>query len=143
MFHSILVPVDIGDDALSAWALKEAADIARISDAKVRLIYVRTLMPSSVMDFVPIEFDEQEQKNAEDKLKALAASVQLAPEQVSHVVALGSIYHEVLAEAKRINADLIVIPSHRPTMATYLIGSNATTITRHATCSVLVLRKES
>jgi nucleotide-binding universal stress UspA family protein len=143
MFHSILVPIDISDEVLSTWALKEAADIARGSQARVRLVYVRTLVPSSVMDFVPIEFDELEQANAEAKLSVYVKTVQLAPEMVSHVVRLGSIYHEVLAEAENVKADLIVIPSHRPTMATYLIGSNATTITRHATCSVLVLRKEA
>jgi nucleotide-binding universal stress UspA family protein len=36
---------------------------------------------------------------------------------------------------------LIVVGSHRPTMATYLLGSNAKTIVRHAKCSVLVVRK--
>jgi nucleotide-binding universal stress UspA family protein len=34
----------------------------------------------------------------------------------------------------------VVIGSHRPTMATFLLGSNASTIVRHARCSVLVVR---
>jgi nucleotide-binding universal stress UspA family protein len=34
-----------------------------------------------------------------------------------------------------------VVGSHRPTMATYLLGSNAKTIVRHAKCSVLIVRK--
>ena len=37
-------------------------------------------------------------------------------------------------------ADLIIIGSHRPAMSTYLLGSNATTVVRHAGCSVLVVR---
>ena len=37
--------------------------------------------------------------------------------------------------------DLIVVGSHRPAMATYLLGSNASTIVRHAPCSVLVVRE--
>jgi nucleotide-binding universal stress UspA family protein len=53
---------------------------------------------------------------------------------------MGSVYNEVLREADRIGADLIVVGSHRPTMATYLLGSNAATIVRHARCSVLVVR---
>jgi nucleotide-binding universal stress UspA family protein len=53
---------------------------------------------------------------------------------------MGSVYNEVLAEAKKIGADLIVVGSHRPGMATYLLGSNASTIVRHAECSVLVIR---
>ncbi len=37
-------------------------------------------------------------------------------------------------------ADLIVVGSHRPNWSTYLIGSNAANIVRHAQCSVLVMR---
>jgi nucleotide-binding universal stress UspA family protein len=39
-----------------------------------------------------------------------------------------------------VKADLIVIGSHHPNWSTYLIGSNATKIVRHALCSVLVVR---
>ena len=53
---------------------------------------------------------------------------------------MGGVYHDVLQEAEKIGADLIVVGSHRPTMATYLIGSNAAAIVRHAKCSVLVVR---
>ena len=54
---------------------------------------------------------------------------------------LGSVYDQVLAEATEFNADLIVVGSHRPSMSTYLIGSNAARIVRHAKCSVLVVRQ--
>ena len=53
---------------------------------------------------------------------------------------MGSVYNEVLHEADTVGADLIVVGSHRPTMATYLLGSNAATIIRHARMSVLVVR---
>ena len=56
------------------------------------------------------------------------------------MVRMGSVYAEVLDEAGRIGADLVVVGSHRPSMATYLLGSNAATIVRHARCSVLVVR---
>ena len=56
------------------------------------------------------------------------------------MVRLGSVYNEVLEEADGTGTDLIVVGSHRPTMATYLLGSNAAAIVRHATCSVLVVR---
>jgi nucleotide-binding universal stress UspA family protein len=57
------------------------------------------------------------------------------------MVRLGSVYGEVLAEAEAIGADLVVVGSHRPSMATYLLGSNASTIVRHARSSVLVVRE--
>jgi len=52
----------------------------------------------------------------------------------------GGIYHEVLEEAKAIEADLIVMSSHRPAMRTYFLGSNAGHVVRYAPCSVLVVR---
>jgi nucleotide-binding universal stress UspA family protein len=53
---------------------------------------------------------------------------------------MGGIYPEILGEADACGADLIVIGSHRPAMSTYLLGSNAKTVVRHAKCSVLVVR---
>jgi len=65
-----------------------------------------------------------------------------AVNRVSATVRLGSVYHEVLSEAETIGADLVVVGSHRPSMSTYLLGSNAATIVRHAKCSVLVVRND-
>ena len=74
-------------------------------------------------------------------MKELVTSLTLADKsKVTTAVRMGSVYNEVLAEAEEHKADLIVIGSHRPAMATYLLGSNATTIVRHAPCSVLVVR---
>ena len=44
-------------------------------------------------------------------------------------------HNEVLEDARKTGADLIVVGSHRPTIATYLLGSNASTIVRHAELS--------
>jgi nucleotide-binding universal stress UspA family protein len=74
------------------------------------------------------------------KLATIAAGIPLPDARMSSVVHLGGVYNEVLKEASRIAADLIVVGSQRPTMSTYLLGSNAATIVRHAKCSVLVVR---
>ncbi len=50
------------------------------------------------------------------------------------------VYDEVLAEAKFWGANLIIVGSHSPSMSTYLFGSNAQKIVRHANCSVMVVR---
>ena len=52
----------------------------------------------------------------------------------------GGIYQEILEEANSINADLIVMTSHRPqrhAVRTYFLGSNAGHVVRYARCSVL------
>ena len=140
MYKTILVPVDLGERAMAQPALDRAVALATASGGTIRLITVRSIVPVTYMEFVPPSFDEGQQLEAEAALAEVAAGVPLPPERVSAVVRLGSIYNEVLEEAEKTGADLIVVGSHRPTMATYLLGSNAATIVRHARCSVLVVR---
>jgi nucleotide-binding universal stress UspA family protein len=141
MFKTILVPVDLAEPATSAPALKRAVGLAEASGGSVRLIYVRSLLPVTYMEFVPPTFEAEQQADAQAELARIAADVALPPERVSTMVRLGSVYGEVLAEAEAIGADLVVVGSHRPSMATYLLGSNASTIVRHARSSVLVVRE--
>lgn len=140
MYKTILVPVDLAEPKTSEGALATAARLADVGDGTVRLVYVRPLMPVTYMEYVPASFEQDQQREAEETLGDIAATVPLPKERVSAVVRLGTIYHEVLAEAEQAGADLVVMGSHRPTMATYLLGSNATQIVRHAECSVLVVR---
>ena len=139
MFSTILIPVDLSEPDMARPAIDRALALAG-ANGTIRLIYVRSLVPVTFMEFVPPHFDTEQQRNSEEKLAAITASIRLPPERVSSVVTLGSIYHDVLEEADKIAADLIVIGSHRPRMASYLLGSNAATIVRHAKCSVLVVR---
>jgi nucleotide-binding universal stress UspA family protein len=140
MFKTILVPVDLGEVEAAQPAIDKAVELAAGADGSLRLVYVRSIVPVTYMEFMPPAFDEEQQGGAEKRLAEVAATVKLPAERVSAVVRLGSVYNEVLDEAEKTGADLIVIGSHRPTMATYLLGSNASTIVRHAKCSVLVVR---
>ena len=140
MFRTILVPVDVDDVETSKPAVDRAVALAEASGGTVRFIYVRSLVPVTFMEFVPPNFDSGQQSVAEKKLTALVQGVRLPKERVSSVVTMGGVYHDVLQEAERIGADLIIVGSHRPSMATYLLGSNAASIVRHAKCSVLVVR---
>ena len=140
MFRAILIPVDIDDIDTSRPALDRAVAMAESSRGTLRVIYVRSLVPTSFMEFIPPHFDTAQQTEAEKRLAALVQGIRLPKEGVSSVVTMGGVYHDVLQEAEKMGADLIVVGSHRPTTATYLIGSNAATIVRHAKCSVLVVR---
>jgi nucleotide-binding universal stress UspA family protein len=141
MFKTILVPVDLGEVEAARPAIDKAVEIARSSpESSIRLIYVRPIVPVTYMEFMPPAFDEEQQADADRRLAELAAGVDLPSERVSAAVGLGSVYNEVLNQADRIGADLIVVGSHQPSMATYLLGSNASAIVRHAKCSVLVVR---
>jgi nucleotide-binding universal stress UspA family protein len=141
MFKTIIVPVDLADVDIAQPAIQKAVALAVIGSSQLRLVYVRSILPVTFMEYVPPSFDEAQQNEAEGKLAAFAAKIDLPKERVSCTVRMGSVYNEVLAEAKKCGADLVVVGSHRPGMASYLLGSNASTIVRHATCSVLVVRQ--
>ncbi|QLP98832.1 MAG: universal stress protein [Rhodoblastus sp.] len=139
----ILVPVDLAEVELSSPALAKATEMAKLWNAELRLINIQSLMPATFMDYVPAGFDEEQRSQAEKTLAEIAgsaASKSGVGDRVSTVVRVGGVYPEILAEAEAWGADLIVIGSHRPAMSTYLIGSNAKTVVRHARCSVLVVR---
>jgi nucleotide-binding universal stress UspA family protein len=140
MYKSILVPVDLAEAELADPAIAAAESFATASDGTIRLVYVRSLVPITYMEFVPADFDAGQQAEAEAKLAEIAAKVKLPAERVSAKVLVGSVHGEVLAEADASGADLIVIASHEPGMLAYVIGSNASTIVRRAKCSVLVVR---
>ncbi len=141
MYKQILVPVDIADPELAKPALAAAANMARSAGGTVRLVHVVPLTSGMLVEYVPADFEEEQRKAAEEALAAIARTAALDAAHISYTVRQGGIYHEVLEEAKAINADLIVMSSHRPAMRTYFLGSNAGHIVRYAPCSVLVVRE--
>jgi len=141
MFYRIILAVDLADDAPIPKGLAQALELAKASEGELRLVNVQPLLPATFMEYVPADFDEEQEKRATDALEAIAARIQLPASRVSQAVVSGGVYHELLREATEWRADLIVVGSHRPVMSDYLLGSNAKTIVRHAQCSVLVVRE--
>jgi nucleotide-binding universal stress UspA family protein len=140
MYQRILIPVDISEPAFAEQAL-EAVKRALL-DPETCVRFVTVLQSTSMMmgEYVPVDFDSRAREEATTRLSAIVAKSGLPPERVSLSVRNGGVTHEVNAEVAAFNADLVVIGSHRPSMATYLLGSSATSIVRHAKCSVLVVR---
>jgi len=140
MFKKILAPVDLSEPEMTQRGIDAALELVKANGGELRVVNVQQLMPVAFMDFVPPTFDAELRENTQRELKEMAEKIALPPERVTTALRFGQIYPEILGEAEEWGADLIVVCSHRPTMATYLLGSNAKTIVRHALCSVLVLR---
>ena len=141
MFKSILVPVDLAEMDVVKPALERAIALAAMTNASLHLVYVRSILPVTFMEYVPPSFDEEQQSECEKKMAELVAGLQVSDKsKITSAVRMGAVYNEVLAEAEKQGCDLIVVGSHHPSMSTYLLGSNAATIVRHAPCSVLVVR---
>ena len=140
MFHRILLAVDLADEAQSPKGLAEALELVKLTEGQLRLVNVQPLLPATFMEYVPADFDAEQERRAHEALREVAAKIALPPARLSTAVASGGVYHELLREAEEWGADLVVIGSHRPVMSDYLLGSNAKTIVAHAECSVLVVR---
>lgn len=140
MFKHILVPIDLADTELAKPSIETAVSLVRASGGNVRLVNVLPMTPVMLAEYVPPDFDLQQRQSAEEALAIIARECGLGPERVTTNVRQGGVYHEILEEAKAIEADLIVMSSHRPAMKTYFLGSNAGHVVRYAKCSVLVVR---
>lgn len=140
MFNRILVTIDLAEPDLSRPALSQVAELAKASEAQVRLVHVRPFAIEASLAYLPENFFEAEEKKALEELRLLSGPLEVPDDRISVASPIGSVYDHVLAAATEFNADLIVVGSHRPAMSTYLLGSNAARIVRHAKTSVLVLR---
>ena len=143
MYKQILVPVDLTDPELAKPAIATAVMMVEQSGGTIRLINIMPLTPVMLAEYVPPDFEVQQRKASEDALAIVVKETGLPPARVSSTVRQGGIYQEILEEAANIQADLIVMSSHRPqrhAVRTYFLGSNAGHVVRYAKCSVLVVR---
>lgn len=139
MFQKILVPVDVHDAEVAREAIAAAVAIGKAFGAELRLIHVASpIIPGSPVAVIPQELYEDIGVAEKAELEVLAKGVDLP--RVSSVVRIGGVYPELLAEAEEWPADLIVVGAHKRSMATYLLGSTATALSRHAKCTVMIVR---
>jgi nucleotide-binding universal stress UspA family protein len=143
MYRRILVPIDLVDVELAKPALATAVMMAKPRNGAIRLVNVLPLTPVMLAEYVPRDFEMHQRAAAEEAIAIVAMETSLGPDRISTVVRQGTIDREILDEAKAMNADLIVMSSHRTGIRTYFLGSNAGHVVRYATCSVLVVRQQA
>ncbi|WP_216825425.1 universal stress protein [Kiloniella sp. EL199] len=73
---------------------------------------------------------------AEDRLAERVAG----EEGVQAKMLKGHSAQAIMDYAKDIDADLVIVGSHKPGLSDYFLGSTASRIVRHACCNVHVLR---
>jgi nucleotide-binding universal stress UspA family protein len=142
MYRNILVPVDLSDKHSWRKALPTAISLCETFEARLHLI---TVVPEfglpMVGQFFPEGYEAKLRQQAAKQLKEFAAQQVPGAIECRRIVAEGKIYREILKAADAIQADLVVMGSHRPELADYLLGPNADKVTRHAKCSVMVVRE--
>lgn len=141
MFKNILVAIDVNDAESAEQIAAHATDLARSTGARLQVVNV---VPDTGMAMVSAALGPEHSKNMLDEAtKALAGFASKALPDVAdkdlHVLQ-GSIYDSIIRTANRVDADLIMVGSHRPELRDYLVGPNAARVARHATRSVLIVR---
>jgi nucleotide-binding universal stress UspA family protein len=141
MYKKILVPIDLDQESSWRRALPVAVEYCQIFGAR---LYLLTVVPEFgnglIGSFFPPDFEEKAVAEARDRIEALGRDKVSPNIKVTCHVAQGSVYEEILAAARELEADLIVMASHRPELKDYLLGPNAARVVRHAPISVLVVR---
>lgn len=141
MYSEVLLPVDLSVPASWKKALPTAIDVCRTYGGR---LHVLTVVPDFGFGAVGQYFpDDVEKRILEQSDAALRAFVEdNVPDDVSagYRVGQGVVYKEILAHARDVGVDLVVMASHSPEFANFLLGPNAARVVRHAGCSVWVVR---
>lgn len=140
MFSSILLPIDLS--SADSWKAALPASV-RIADEGAT-IHVVTVVPRFEFPVVSGYFDKSFEEKAlheagEQLTNWLASNTNGSLEFRPHVLH-GRVYDEIIRAADKLDVDAIVMASHRPEAADYLIGPNAARVVRHAKQSVFVIR---
>ncbi|MDH3913298.1 MAG: universal stress protein [Rhodospirillales bacterium] len=141
MYKKILLSIDLNDETSWTASLETALVMCRTFDASLHLIHVLAGVPDAVAQlYLPDDSTERLVKEFTEMMDAFIDENIPKEYETSVHLSRGSIYAGILETAKKVEADLIIIGAHRPTMGDFLLGPNAARVVRHAECSVLVVR---
>ncbi|MFK7879453.1 universal stress protein [Roseobacter sp.] len=125
--------------ALDHGISKEALDMARHlrgDDGEIFAVHVHETPSSSVNAFIP----EDAVKRAFASASETLADRLIGTSDVEPVMLQGSAGRTITEYARKIDADCIIIGSHKPGLSDYFLGSTSSRVVRHAPCSVYVIR---
>ena len=147
--EKILVPTDFSSYA--DLALQKAIDLAEscsVPKAKIYLVYVWPEAPdvfklskyiAEGRKKIQKELEKQSQKYFDEQTAKVKNKAKV---KIKTKVLQGSPYKEVIDFQEKIQADMVVIGTQgQAPLEGFLFGSTSSKIIRHATCSVMIVRK--
>lgn len=135
MYDRILVPIAL-DHLETANASLEVADKLLNPNGKVTLFNVVEDIPTYIETYLPEGTLDQNIENAKAAMQKIAGDRAGAHAKIGH----GKPSTAIIEYAKEMDADCIIVASHKPGLEDYLIGSTAARVVRHARCCVHVIR---
>ena len=142
MYKTIIMPVDVFEMELSDKAIRHAEFLAQ-QDGIIHLLHVLPASASYTMSRFASDlrrFEEHLQHEAETRLQTMLSHFSINPSRLKLHVRLGNVRDAVNELAEELHADMVVIGSRNPSISTHLLGSNASSVIRHAHIPVLVVR---
>lgn len=147
MWKKLLVPHDFSTCAERA--LRTAVELARVHGASLVLAHVSSLPanlpPSALISPAdspePLRVDEYTTRGARQRLEAIAAPLRSTGLAVETVAVTGEVTAQVIALARQVGADALVVGTHgRTGLSHLLLGSVAEKIVRAAAVPVVCVR---
>ena len=140
-FSRILVPIDFSRPSLKA--IPYALAICRQFGADLHLLHVTdvTQQPPPTLLTLPVVPQEEWNRRFMKRLQALAFKYRTDGKVSALEPRTGTVYEEICAVARELNADLIVLATHGYTgYKRMFLGSTAERVVQHSPCPVFVVR---
>jgi len=139
-YKKILCPIDF--DGTAEAALKEATALAHPGNGVVILFHAVFINPIASEGFALAELQDSLEREARIKLEQMADHLEGCAHEI--VVSIGIPTDCILASAKALNADLIVMATHgRRGVSHLILGSVAERVIRLSSTPVLTVHPES
>ena len=140
-YKIILCPVDFDDSSM--FALGHARRLATDMGATVHLLHALPILPMLADHGTPVPIDEAADREAMRRLKELARTrlARIPTEIHTRIVFQSEVPKTILAFARDLSADLVVMATHgRGTIPHMFFGSVTEAVVRNAVCPVLTMR---
>ena len=137
MYNNIIVPMAL-DHGIADLTIQIARKLLS-EGGKITALHVYEAPEHSVVAYV----DEAVMQSAYDRRAALLEERVASMPGVTPKIVQGHSGRTIVDMATSMNADCIVLGSHKPGLIDYLLGSTAARVVQHAPCAVHVARYPS
>lgn len=147
-YKTILMATDFSKS--SGKAAEHARILAGLCQGRLHLLHViteltdkrRRRLPAELVKAFVKEVESQALEDMNDFVERYFADAAQAGYQVTTEVVLGSGYEDILAQAKTVGAELIVLGTHGKTgLEKVLVGSTAERVLAHSSTPVLIVKE--
>jgi nucleotide-binding universal stress UspA family protein len=139
MYQDILVPIDMSDEQAWQKPLSQAVALAQKLGARLHIMTVLPTFNAMVETFFPADFEQKARDKTNQDLHAFVQKQIPSDISVQTIVAVGTIYEEIISTAHQVDCDLIIMGRSGEHHSRFLFGPNAERVVRHSDRSVLVV----